>query len=94
MTILYYYYYYYHYYYYLYRYYCGPGSSVGIATELRVGRSGDRIPMGRDFPSVQTGPGAHPASCTMDTGSFAGGKVRPGRAVDHTPLSSTVVMEE
>jgi len=25
---------------------------------------------GRDFPPVQTGPGAHPASCTMDTGSF------------------------
>jgi len=23
--------------------YCGPGSSVGIATELRAGRSGDRI---------------------------------------------------
>ena len=28
----------------------GPGSSVGIATELRAGRSGDRIPVGRDFP--------------------------------------------
>ena len=24
--------------------------------------------------SVQTGPGAHPASCTMGTGSFPGGK--------------------
>ena len=35
----------------------GPGSSVGIATELRAGRSGDRIPVGRDFPLVQTGPG-------------------------------------
>ena len=28
--------------------------------------------MGRDFPPVQTGPGAHPASCTMGTGSFPG----------------------
>ena len=28
---------------------CGPGSSVGIATELRAGRSGDRIPVWRDF---------------------------------------------
>jgi len=26
----------------------------------------------RDFPSVQTGPGAHPSSCTMGTRSFPG----------------------
>jgi hypothetical protein len=29
----------------------GPGSSVGIATELRAGRSGDRIPVGARFSS-------------------------------------------
>ena len=57
----------------------GPGSSVGIATELRAGRSGDRIPVGRDFPPVQTGPGVHPASCTMGTGSFP--RVKYGRGV-------------
>ena len=57
----------------------GPGSSVGIATELRAGWSGDRIPVGRDFPPVQTGPGAHPATCTMGTGSFLG--VKYGRGV-------------
>ena len=34
--------------------------------------------------SVQTGPGAHPASCTMGTESFPGVK-RPGRGVDHPP---------
>ena len=39
--------------------------------------------MGRDFPPVQTGPGAHPASCTMGTGSFAG--VKYGRGVLLTP---------
>ena len=51
----------------------GPGSSVGIATELRAGRSGDRIPEGARFSApVQTGPGAHPAFCTMGTGSFPG----------------------
>jgi hypothetical protein len=30
----------------------GAGSSVGIATELRAGRSEDRIPVGRDFPDL------------------------------------------
>jgi len=51
---------------------CGTGSSVGIATELRAGRSGIEARWGRDFPPVQTGPGGHPASCTMGTGSFPG----------------------
>ena len=50
----------------------GPGSSVGIATELRVGRSGIESQWGRDFAPVQTGPGVHPASCTMGTESFPG----------------------
>jgi len=34
---------------------------------------------------LQTGPEAHPASCTMYTGFFPGVK-RPGRGVDHPPL--------
>ena len=63
--------------------YCGSGSSVGIATELQAGRYGDRVPMGRDFPPVQTGPGAHPASCTMGTESFP--VVKSGRGVTLTP---------
>ena len=63
---------------------CGPGSAVGIATALRAGRSGDRIPLGPRFSApVQTGPGAHPASCTMGTGSFPG--VKSGRGVTLTP---------
>ena len=33
---------------------------------------------------VQTGAGAHPASCTMGTGSFLGVE-RPGRGVDPHP---------
>ena len=62
----------------------GPGSSVGIATELRAGRSGDRMPVVSRFSaSVQTGPGALAASCTMDTGSFPG--VKSGRGVKLTP---------
>ena len=46
----------------------------------------------RFFAPVQTGPGAHPASCTMGTGSFMGVK-RPGRGVDHPPTSSAEVKE-
>jgi len=53
---------------------CEPGSSVGIATELRAGRSGAESRWGRDFPPVQTSPGAHPASCKMGTVSFPGVK--------------------
>ena len=30
----------------------------------------------------------------MGTGSFPGGKVRPGRAADHSSPSSAAVMEE
>ena len=50
------------------------GSSVGIVTELRAGRSGIESRWGRDFPPVQTGPGAYPAPCKMGTGSFPGVK--------------------
>jgi len=39
---------------------------------------------------VQTGPGAHPASYTMVTGSFPRGKERPGRDADPSPPSSAV----
>ena len=63
------------------------GSSVGIATELRIGRSGIESQWGREIPPFQTGPGAHP-------GSFPRGKVRPWRAADHSPPSSAAVMEE
>jgi len=41
---------------------------------------------------VQTGPGAHPASYTMDSGSFPAVK-RPGRDVDHPPPSTAEVKE-
>ena len=58
---------------------------------LRAGRSGDRIPVGARFSAlVQTGPRAHPASCTMGIGSFPVGKERPGRDADHSPPSNAV----
>ena len=50
---------------------------------LRAGRSGDRIPVGMRFSApVQTGPGAHPASCAVGTGSFP--EVKSGRDVTLT----------
>ena len=64
---------------YIYIYIYGPGSSVGMATELRAGRSGIESRWGRDFPPAQTGPEAHPVSCKMGTGSFPG--VKCGRGV-------------
>jgi hypothetical protein len=50
-----------------------------------------KIPVGaRLFVHVQTGLGAHPASCIMGTGSFPGVK-RPGRGADHPPPPSAEV---
>jgi hypothetical protein len=44
---------------------------------------------------VQTGSGAHPASCPIGTGCpFPGGKARPGRDADHSPPSSAEAENE
>jgi hypothetical protein len=56
---------------------------------LRAGWSWDRIPVGTRFSApVQSGLGAHPAFCTMGTGSFPG--VKSGRSVTRTPHSFLV----
>jgi hypothetical protein len=56
---------------------------AGYSDWLRAGRSGDPIPVEVRFSApVQTGPGAHPASWTMRTGSFPG--VKSGRGVTLT----------
>ena len=69
----------------------GPGWLSRYSDSLRAGRSGDRIPVGLKFSApVQTGPGTHPASYTMGTGSFPGVK-RPGRGVDRPPPSSAEI---
>ena len=76
---------------YIYIYVCvcvcvsGPGSSVGIATDYGLDSPGIRIPVGRDFPPVQTGPGAHPASCT-GTRSFPRVKYGRGMLLTTHPL--------
>jgi hypothetical protein len=55
--------------------------------------NGDRITVRARFSApVQTGPGAHPTTYAMGTGSFPGIK-RPGRGIDHPPPPSTQVKE-
>jgi len=67
----------------------GPGSLVGIATCYELDGPGIESRWGARLSApVQTGPGAHPASCTMGTGSFPG--VKSGRGVTLTPHSLLV----
>jgi hypothetical protein len=64
--------------------FCGPGSSVGIATGYGLDGPGIESRWGeRFFAPVQTGPGAHPACCKMGTGSSP--VVKSGRGVTLTP---------
>jgi hypothetical protein len=73
-----------------------PGSSGSIVSDYGLDDwvIGARSPAGaKDFSSilcVQTGSGAHPASCSMGTG----GKARPGCDADHSSPSSVKVMNE
>jgi hypothetical protein len=68
-------------------------SAVGIATRYGLDGPGIESRWGAKFPTpVQTGPAAHPASCTVNTGSFSGIK-RPERGVEHAPLYSAEVKE-
>ena len=61
---------------------CGPGSSVGIATDY-----------GLDGP--ESNPGGdeifRPSRPALGPTHSPGGKVRPGRAADHSPPSSAAV---
>jgi hypothetical protein len=75
------------------------GSSVSIVSDygLDDGAIEVRSPAeAKDSSSslcVQTGSGAHPASCPMGTeGPFPGGKARPGRDADHSRPSSAKVV--
>ena len=57
---------------------------------LQAGRSGDRIPVAARFSAtVQTGPGAHPASYTMGTGSLSRGVA----LTTHSHLAPTLKKE-
>ena len=69
----------------------GPGSSVGIATGYGLDGPGIESRWGARYSSpVQTGPGVHPASYTMGTGSLPGVQW-PRRGVDHQlPYSAEI----
>jgi len=65
----------------------GSGSVVGIATGYRLDGPGIESWWGARFSApVQTGSGAHPASCTMGTGSFPGIKSSQGVMLTSHPL--------
>jgi hypothetical protein len=73
----------------------GPGSVVGIATGYGLEGPGIESWWGaRFFAHVQTGPGAHPASCTMGTGSFLGVKSGEGVTLTPHPVLVPLVMKE
>jgi hypothetical protein len=74
------------------------GSRVSSGSTVSDYGLDDRAIEAKDFSSslfVQTGSGAHPASCTMGTGGpFPGGKARTGRDAYHSPPSSAEVVNE
>ena len=73
--------------------YCGPGSSVGIATDYGLDGQGSN-PGGDEVfrPSTPAlGPTQPPVKWVP---GLSRGKVQPGRAADHSPPSSAAVMEE
>ena len=72
----------------------GPGSSVGIATDYGLegpGSNPDGEEIFRPPPDRPWGP---PSLLYNGYRIFPGGKVRPGRAADHSPPSSAAVMEQ
>jgi hypothetical protein len=65
----------------------GPGISVGIATGYGLDGPGIESQWGKDFPHLsRLAPGAHPASCTMGTGSFPGVESGQGMTLITHPL--------
>ena len=66
-------------------------SSVGIATRYGLDGPGIESRWGWHFSApIRTGPGAHPAFCTMRTGSFLGGKAAGAWRWPPTPYSAEV----
>ena len=72
---------------------CGPGSSDGIATDYRLDGPGSNP--GGDEIFRPSRPVLRPTQPPVKwVQSLSRGKVRPGRAADHSPPSNTAVIEE
>ena len=72
---------------------CGPGSSVGIATDYGL-EVRDWIPEGTRFSACPDRPWGPPSLLYNGYRVFPGGKMQPERAADHSPPSSVAVKEE
>jgi hypothetical protein len=71
------------------------GSSVGIATELWAGRSGDRNPVGVEiFRTCPDRPWGPPSLLYHGYRVFPGSKERPGGEANSSPPSNAVVKKE
>jgi len=72
----------------------GPGSSVGIATDYGLDGPGIESRWGKIFRTCLDRPWGPPNLLYNGYRVFPGGKMRPGRGVDHSPPSSVEVLEE
>jgi hypothetical protein len=75
--------------------FCGPGSSVGIATDYGLDGSGIESQwVGEIFRTCPDRPWGPPSLLYNGYRVLLGGKVRPERDADHSPPSSAEVFEE
>jgi hypothetical protein len=71
----------------------GPGSVVGIATGYGLDGPGIESRWGRDFPLLSSRPWGPPSFLYNGYRVFPGGKKRPGRDADTSPLLVPLVMK-
>ena len=64
-----------------------------MATDYGLDGPGIESWWGRNFPPAQTGPGVKPSLLYNGYRLFPGGKERPVRAANHSPPSSSEVLE-
>ena len=76
-----------------YDFFCGMGSSVGIATDYVLDGPGIESRWGEIFCTCPDRPWGPPSLLYDGYRVFPRGKVRPWRAADHSPPSSATVME-